>query len=47
MDVGVLIPERSSVVSARGAAVLTSLSTINEVFSLAGEGGGSLLRQPP
>ena len=48
MDVGVLIPERSPVVSARGAAVPTSLPTITEVFSsavLAG-GGGSLLRQP-
>ena len=49
MDVGVLVPERSPVVSARGGAVPTSLPTITEVFSsavLAG-GGGSLLRQPP
>ena len=46
MDDGVLVLERSPVVSARGAAV----PTISEVFSsavLAGGGGGSLLRHPP
>ena len=32
MDDGVLVPERSPVVSARGAAVPTSLPTIAEVF---------------
>ena len=42
MDVGVLVAERYPVVSARGAAVPTSLPTITEVFSsavLAGGGG--------
>ena len=42
MNDGVLVPERSPVVSARGAAVPTSLPTISEVFSsavLAGGGG--------
>ena len=34
IDVGVLVPERSPVVSARGAAVPTSLPTITEVFFL-------------
>ena len=34
IDVGVLVPERFPVVSARGAAVLTSLPTITEVFPL-------------
>ena len=47
IDVGVLVPERSPVVSARGAAVPTSLPTITEVFSSAVFAGGSLLRQPP
>ena len=51
MDDGVLVPERSPVVSATGAAMPTSLPTISEVFSSAvlagGGGGGLLLRQPP
>ena len=49
MDV-VLVPERSPVVSARGAVVPTSLPTslptITEVFSSAVLAGGSLLRPP-
>ena len=40
MDDGVLVPERSPVVSARGAAVPTSLRTIAEVFSSAVLAGG-------
>ena len=47
MDVGVLVPGRSLVVSARGAAVPTSLPTITEAFSPAVLAGGSLLRHPP
>ena len=48
IDVSVLVPERSPVVSARGAAVPTSLPTITEVFSCAVLAGGqSLLRRPP
>ena len=47
IDIGVLVPERSPVVSARGAAVPTSLPTISEVFSSAVLAGESLLRQPP
>ena len=46
MDDGVLVLEKSPVVSARGAAVSTSLPTIAEVFSSAVLAGGSLLRQP-
>ena len=40
MDDGVLVPKRSPVVSARGAAVPTSLPTISEVFSSAVLAGG-------
>ena len=40
VDVCVLVPERSPVVSARGAAVPTSLLTISEVFSSAVLTGG-------
>ena len=47
MDDGVLVPERFPVVSARSAAVPTSLPTISEGFSFAVLVGGSLLRQPP
>ena len=50
IDVGVLVPERSPVVSARGAAVPTSLPTITEVFSsavCAGGGGGRCCGSPP
>ena len=42
VDISVLVPERSPVVSARGSFVLTSLPTISEVFSsavLVGGGG--------
>ena len=49
IDVGVLVPERSPVVSARGAAVPTSLPTIPEVFSSAvfAGGGGHCCGTPP
>ena len=40
IDIGVLVPEMSPVVSARGAAVPTSLPTISEVFSSAVLAGG-------
>ena len=40
MNYGVLVPESSTVVSARGAAVPTSLPTIFEVFSSAVLAGG-------
>ena len=47
MDDGVLVPERSPVVSARGAAVPTSLLTISEVFSSAvSAGGGGAVAEP-
>ena len=45
MNIGVLAPEWSPVVSVRGAAVPTPLPTIAEVFSSAVLAGGSLLRQ--
>ena len=45
MDDSVLVPERSPVVSARGAAVLTSLPTISEVFSSAVLAGGGVVAE--
>ena len=47
IDVGVLVPEMSLVISARGAAVPMSLPAITEVFSSAVFSGVSLLMQPP
>ena len=42
----VLVLEMSPIVSARGAAVPTSLPSMSEVFSSAVLAGGWLLRQP-
>ena len=44
VDESVFVPEMSPVISARGAAVPTSLPTISEVFPSAVLAGGSLLR---
>ena len=47
LDVDVLVPERSPVISARGAAVPTSLPTITEIYSSVVFAGGRCCGSPP